>query len=428
MANVYENMSLEELDGEIARLEQQAADVRAKNLALDMARGKPSAEQVALARPMLDELTSTTPLVDGDAFVDNYGTPEGLPSARALAAELLGVDAANVIVSGSSSLNLMHDLVANAYMRGIAGCEPWGRQGTVKFLCPSPGYDRHFKVTASLGIENVIVPLGEDGPDMDLIESLVENDPQVKGIWCVPKYANPTGITYSDEVVRRFAALKPAAPDFRIFWDNAYIVHDLYDEGDQLLDIFSACREAGTENLVYEFASTAKVTFPSSGLAFVTADPADMAEIRKAFSVMRVSPEKISQLAHVRFLRDLDGVRAQMRAHAAIIRPRFELVDKKLSEGLGELGVATWTKPRGGYFISFRGPDGSAKAIVSLAKELGVTLTPAGADWPYGNDPNDSTIRIAPTFPSLEELGQALDVFVVATKLVSARLAKAARA
>ena len=424
----YEKMNDAQLDAAIEQLEAEAAELKAKGLALDMARGKPGADQTALSRPMLDLVSSETPLRDGSAPADNYGVPDGLPSARALAAEVLNVDPANVIVNGSSSLNLMHDLVANAYMRGIAGCEPWGRQGTVKFLCPSPGYDRHFKVTASMGIENIVVPLLEDGPDMDLVEELVQNDPQVKGIWCVPKYANPTGVTYSDEVVRRFAALKPAAADFRIFWDNAYVVHDLYDEGDQLLDIFEACREAGSKNLVYEFASTAKVTFPSSGLAFVTADPDDMAEIRRAFSVMRVSPEKISQLAHVRFLGNLEGIRAHMRKHAAIIRPRFELVDAKLAEGLGELGVATWTKPRGGYFVSFRGPDGSAKAIVALAKELGVTLTPAGADWPYGNDPCDATIRIAPTFPTLEELGQALDVFVVAAKLVSARLAKAARA
>ena len=424
----YEKMNDAQLDAAIAQLEEKASELKAQGLALDMARGKPGAEQTALSRPMLDLVSSKTPLVDGTASADNYGIPDGLPSARALAAQILGVDSANVIVNGSSSLNLMHDLVANAFIRGIAGCEPWGRQGTVKFLCPSPGYDRHFKVTASMGIENVVVPMREDGPDMDLVASLVEGDPQVKGIWCVPKYANPTGITYSDEVVRRFAALRPAAADFRIFWDNAYVVHDLYDEGDELLDIFEACREAGAENLVYEFASTAKVTFPSSGLAFVTADPADMAEIRRAFSVMRVSPEKLTQLAHVRFLRDLDGVRAQMRKHAAIIRPRFELVDAKLTEGLGDLGVASWTKPRGGYFISFRGPDGSAKAIVALSKDLGVTLTPAGADWPYGKDPCDATIRIAPTFPPSDQLAQALDVFVVAVKLVSARLAKAARA
>ena len=423
MANVYESMSQAELEAAIRELEEEARATKAKGLALDMARGKPSPEQTALARPMLDLLTSDMPLKDGACFVDNYGDPWGLPSARALAAELLGVDAQNVIVCGSSSLNLMYDLVCNAYVHGIAGQEPWCRQGEVKFLCPAPGYDRHFTVTASFGIKNVIVPMRADGPDMDLVRELVETDPQVKGIWCVPKYANPTGITYSDEVVRAFAGLKPAAPDFRIFWDNAYIVHDLYEEGDELLNIFDACREAGAKNLVYEFASTAKVTFPSSGMAFLTADADDMAEIRAAFAAMRVSPEKILQWAHVLFLKDAAGVRAHMAKHAAIVRPRFELVLEKLEAGLGGLGIASWTRPRGGYFVSFDGPAGSAKAIVALCKELGVTLTGAGATYPYGDDPNDSNIRIAPTYPSLEELGAALDVLVLATKLVAARLA-----
>ncbi len=424
MANVYENMSLEELDDEIARLEQQAADVRAKNLALDMARGKPSAEQVALARPMLDELTSTTPLVDGDAFVDNYGTPEGLPSARALAAELLGVDAANVIVSGSSSLNLMHDLVAHGFTNGVAGCDPWYRQGDIKWLCPAPGYDRHFTVTEHLGIKNVPIEMRADGPDMDTVQRLVETDASVKGIWCVPKYANPTGITYTDEVVRRLAALKPAAPDFRIYWDNAYCVHGFADADDQLLNIFDALAEAGADNLVYEFASTAKITFPSSGMAFVAASPDDIADIKAAFAVERVSPEKLSQLAHVRFLKDAAGVRAHMAKHAAIVAPRFALVEEKLSADLADLGVASWTHPHGGYFVSFDGPDGSARRIVSLMADLGVKLTAAGATWPYGDDPRDTNIRIAPTYPSLDDLGAALDVFVIAVKLVSARIAR----
>jgi DNA-binding transcriptional MocR family regulator len=266
-----------------------------------------------------------------------------------------------------------------------------------------------------------------DGPDMDEVERLVQGDPSVKGIWCVPKYANPTGISYSDETVRRFAALKPAAPDFRIFWDNAYIVHDLYEEGDSLLNIFDALADAGNENLVYEFASTAKVTFPSSGMAFVTASPADIAELRSAFAVMRVSPEKLTQLAHVRFLGSVDGIRQHMAKHAGILRPRFELVQQKLRDGLGDTGIATWTSPRGGYFVSFDGPEGSAKRIVALMRELGVTLTGAGATWPYGNDPHDTNIRIAPTFPSLEALGEALDVFVVAVRLVSAQLVREAR-
>lgn len=428
MPSAYQLMSTQELDAAIAELEAKAEEIRAKGLSLDMARGKPSPEQVALSLPMLDLVTSKTPLVDGNAIIDNYGTPDGLPSARRLAAEILGVDAANVIVNGSSSLNLMHDLVANGFVHGIGGQEPWCRQGTVKFLCPSPGYDRHFAVTASFGIENVPVPMGPDGPDMDVVRELVESDPQVKGIWCVPKYANPTGVTYSDEVVRAFASLKPAAPDFRIFWDNAYAVHTFGDTDDKLLNIFDALAEVGSPNLVYEFGSTAKVTFPSSGIAFVTASPADMAEIRAAFAVERVSAEKFSQLAHVLFLRDLDGVKQQMARHAAIVAPRFALVEQKLDEGLSGLGIATWTHPHGGYFVSFEGPEGSAKAVVALMKELGVVLTGAGATWPYGKDPRDTNIRIAPTFPSLDDLGAALDVFVVAVKLVAARLERASRA
>ncbi len=428
MPNAYQLMSDAELSAEIATLERAANEIAAQGLSLDMARGKPCSEQVDLSRPMLDLVRSDTPLSDQGAPVDNYGVPDGLPSARALAAELLGVDLANVVVNGSSSLNLMHDLVANGFVRGIAGEKPWYQQGTVKFLCPSPGYDRHFAVSASFGIENVPVPMNEDGPNMDVVRQMVEGDPQVKGIWCVPKYANPTGITYSDEVVRAFAALKPAAPDFRVFWDNAYMVHDLYDEGDELLNIFDALAEAGRDNLVYEFGSTAKVTFASSGIAFVTASPADMAEVRAAFAVERVSPEKFSQLAHVLFLRDVAGVREHMRRHAAILRPRFELVEQKLSAGLGDLDVATWTHPRGGYFVSFDGPEGTAKEIVSLMKELGVTLTGAGATWPYGRDPRDTNIRIAPTYPSLEKLAQALDVFVVVVRLVAARHARAQRA
>ncbi len=428
MPNAYEAMNDAQLDAAIAQLEAQAADLKAQGLALDMARGKPSQEQVDLSKPMLDELNSSSDLSDAGVAADNYGAPDGLPSARAFAAELLGVDAANVLVIGSSSLNLMHDTVAHAYTHGIAGNTPWCKLDKVKFLCPAPGYDRHFTVTAHYGIENIPVPMTPNGPDMDVVRDLVENDPAVKGIWCVPMYANPTGITYSDETVRAFAALKPAASDFRIFWDNAYCVHTFEGEGDKLLNIFDALAEAGAQDLVYEFASTAKVTFPSSGMAFMTASPADIAEIRADFATARVSPEKISQLAHVKFLKDTDGVRAHMSKHAAIVAPRFKLVQDKLEAGLADLGVATWTKPKGGYFVSFDGPAGSAKAIVALAAELGVKLTPAGATWPYGNDPADTNIRIAPTFPTLEELGQALDVFVVAVKLVSARLAKAARA
>lgn len=427
MPNAYQKMTDAQLDAAIVELERQAADLRALNLKLDMARGKPSPEQTALSKPMLDLLSADSDLSDQGVDADNYGAPDGLPSARALAAELLGVDAANVSVMGSSSLNIMYDCVEHGYVHGIGGERPWCQQGEVKFLCPAPGYDRHFTVTESFGIKNVPIPMREDGPDMDVVREYVEKDATVKGIWCVPKYANPTGITYSDDVVRAFAALKPAAPDFRIFWDNAYVVHTFEGEGDELLNIFDALAEAGAENLVYEFASTAKVTFPSSGMAWVTASPADMAELRRAFAAMRVSPEKISQLAHVRFLKDAAGVAEHMKRHAALVAPRFALVEEKLTAGLGALDCAAWTHPKGGYFVSFEGPEGSAKAVVSLAKELGVTLTPAGAPWPYGNDPRDTNIRIAPTYPTLDELGQALDVFVVAVKLVSARLARSER-
>ena len=429
MTSAFQKMTDAELDAALADLERQADELRALDLKLDMARGKPSPEQTALSRPMLDLLTSQSDLTDNGADADNYGAPDGLPSARALAAELLGVDPANVSVMGSSSLNLMYDCVENGYVHGIGGERPWCQQGTVKFLCPAPGYDRHFTVTESFGIQNVPVPMREDGPDMDVVREYVEKDAAVKGIWCVPRYANPTGVTYSDDVVRAFAALRPAAPDFRIYWDNAYAVHTFRGEGDPLMNIFDALAEQGGEkNLVYEFASTAKVTFPSSGMAWVTASPVDMAELRRSFSAMRVSPEKISQLAHVRFLKDAAGVRAHMEKHAEIVAPRFALVQQKLSEGLGGLDVATWTDPNGGYFVSFEGPEGSAKAIVALTAELGVKLTGAGAPWPYRKDPRDTNIRIAPTYPSLEELGQALDVFVVAVKLVAARLAKAERA
>ncbi len=426
MANIYEQMDAAQLDAEIAQLEQKVEEIRGQQLALDMARGKPSPEQTALSRPMLDLVNSQTDFTAAGGVADNYGFPDGLPAARALAADLLDVDPANVIVSGSASLHIMFDLVNHGFVKGVAGHEPFYKQGPVKWLCPAPGYDRHFRVTEYLGFENVPVPMGPDGPDMDVVEELVR-DPAVKGIWCVPKYANPTGVTYSDEVVRRFAALEPAAPDFRIYWDNAYIVHDFEDEGDELLNIFDALAEAGKTDLVYEFASTSKVTFPGSGMSWVAASPADIAEVRSALAVEQVGPEKFTELAHVLFLHDAAGVRAHMRKHAAIVKPRFDLVASKLAEGLGETGVATWSHPRGGYFVSFDGPEGSAKKIVATMADLGVKMTGAGATWPGGNDPHDTNIRIAPTYPSLEDLGAALDVFVVVVKLVSARLARAAK-
>ncbi len=428
MTTAYTKLSNEELDQAISKLEAQVSEFKAQNLTLNMTRGNPCTAQTDLSRPMLDAITSGSDMVDDGVIVNNYGAPFGLPSARKMAAEYLDVDPEHVIVVGSSSLNLMYDLVANAWAHGIAGNKPWSLQGNVKFLCPSPGYDRHFKVTASFGIENIPIAMGPDGPDMAQVKELVEGDPAVKGIWCVPKYSNPTGVVYSDEVVRTFAALKPAAPDFRIFWDNAYNVHTFRGEGAALLNIFDALTDAGVTDRVYEFGSTSKITFPGSGMGFVAASTADMAEIQKAFSVMRVSPEKISQLAHVKFLKNMDGIKAHMKKHAEIVRPHFDLVEQKLSEGLTALGCATWSHPDGGYFVSFDGPDNSAAAIVELCGEMGVKLTPAGSTWPYGKDPHDSNIRIAPTFPSIEDLGKALDVFVVAVKLVTARLERDSRA
>lgn len=427
MASAFDLMDTPTLDQTIAALEREVNTIKAQGLALDMARGKPSPEQTNLSRPMLDVLTSRTDLSEAGGVADNYGFPDGLPKARELAAELLGVDAANVVVSGSSSLHLMHDLVVHGYTRGVAGQKPWCQQGHIKWLCPSPGYDRHFRITETYGIENIPVPMDDAGPDMDMVEDLVNHDASVKGIWCVPKYSNPNGVTYSDEVVRRFAALRPAADDFRIYWDNAYIVHDHVDEGDKLLNIFDALREAGAQNLVYEFASTSKVTFPGSGLAWVSADPDDMEEIRATLAVEQVGPEKLTQLMHVLYFHDAAGIRAHMKKHATIVRPRFELVENKLSEGLADFGIASWSHPRGGYFVSFEGPVGSARLIVDLMAELGVKMTSAGATWPSGKDPNDSNIRIAPTYPSLDELGVALEVFVVVVKLVAARLVRKAR-
>jgi aspartate/methionine/tyrosine aminotransferase len=428
MSQTFQQLSTDELQAQLSDLRAQADAIRARGLALTMARGNPSPEQLELSKPLLDVLSSSSDLVTEGIDAGNYGAPDGLPAARRLMADILGVDPANLVVGGSSSLEIMNDVLNHCWIHGVCGHTPWSQQGTVKFLCPCPGYDRHFRATEYLGMVNVAIDMTPTGPDMDQVRELVENDPQVKGIWIVPKYANPTGVTLSDDTVRALARLRPAAPDFRIFYDNAYVVHDLSDEPDELLNIFDALAEADAPSLVYEFASTAKVTFPGSGIACVTASPADMADLRASIAVQRVCANKLVQLAHVRFLPDAAAVRAHMARHAAVVRPRFELVERKLSEGLGDTGLATWTHPRGGYFVCFYGPEGSAKAIVALCAELGVTLTPAGAPFPGGNDPHDAVIRIAPTFPSLEDLGAACDVLVLATRIVAAEQELARRA
>ena len=434
MQTMYQTMNDAELAAAIDDLEARVAEVKARELKLDMARGKPSPEQVAISRPMLDLLSADSDLTDGGVDCSNYGCFEGIPSARALAGEFLGVDPSQTLVLGSSSLLIEHDSVAMCWLKGTCGHAPWSEFSAahdgarVKFLCPAPGYDRHFGITEDLGIENVPVRMTENGPDMDEVERLVAADEGIKGIWCVPKYSNPTGDTYSDETVRRLASMKTAAPDFRIFWDNAYCVHDLHDEGDELLNVFDAAREVGNEDRVIAFASTSKITFPGAGVGFVAASPVVIKEIAHHLQAGLISADKLNQLRHARFLPDLDAVRAHMRRHAEFMRPRFECVDAKLHEGLDGTGCATWTHPRGGYFVSFDGPEGSARRVGALCREMGVTLTPAGATWPYGEDPHDTNIRIAPSYPSVEDLSSALEVLVLAVKLVSAQLALEERA
>ena len=429
MTTIYQKMSTDELNAAIAELNAQVDEVRAKNLKLDMARGKPSPVQVDISRPLLDILNSSSDLYDGAVDCANYGCFEGIPSARALAGEFLGCPAEQTLVLGSSSLLIEHDICGTFWRCGTCGHEPWAAYPAahggkpVTFLCPVPGYDRHFGITADLGIRNVPVAMTPDGPDMDEVERLVATDDSIKGMWLVPKYSNPTGVTFSEDTVRRLAQMPTAAPDFRLFWDNAYCVHDLYEETEPLANVFDLARAAGNEDRVVAFASTSKITFPGAGIGFVGASPAVIAEFATHLKAGLISADKLNQLRHVRFFPSMDAVHAHMRRHAEFLRPRFEVVERTLTEGLAGTGCATWTHPRGGYFVSFDGPRGSAKRVVALCAELGVKLTPAGATFPYGEDPADSNIRIAPSYPTVEDLKAALDVLVLAVKLVSAQLA-----
>lgn len=421
MANAYENMTTEELDAAIAQLEADVERLRAKGLSLDMARGKPSPEQVDLSRPMLDALASTSDLTDGGVDAANYGCPDGLPSARALMADILGVDVANVVLGGSSSLNIMSDVVLHGWVKGVRGCEPQvlqAQRGPLKFLCPSPGYDRHFAVSANAGFENVPVAMGPDGPDMDEVRRLVEGDPAVKGIWCVPKYSNPQGIVYSDAVVDRLAALRPAAPDFALMWDNAYCLHEVYGQFVPFRDMLTLCREAGNADMVYEFASTSKITFPGAGVAVMAASEANLKYLSGLLGAQTISYDKVNQLRHVRFLQDKAHVLELMQRHAAILRPKFEAVLAAL-RGIAPLNIASWTEPKGGYFVSCDAMPGTAKRTLALCAEAGVTMTPAGATYPGGNDPADSNIRIAPSFPPVEELEQAMQIFCLALRMAA---------
>lgn len=417
----YKELSREEFLTLKGELEKQFEDAKAKGLKLDMSRGKPTPAQLDMAMDMFDVFNSTSDMkAENGMDTRNYGVMDGIPEAKRLMGEIMGVPAENVIVYGNASLTIMYDTVSRAMTHGIMGNTPWGKLDKIKFLCPVPGYDRHFKITEHFGIEMINIPMSEDGPDMDLVEEYVEKDPSVKGIWCVPKYSNPQGYTYSDETVRRFAALKPAAPDFRIFWDNAYVIHHLYEEKqDQLLEILSECEKAGNPDMVFEFASTSKVSFAGAGISAMASSKANLDDARKTMTIQTISYDKINQLRHVRYFKNLDGVMKHMMKHAAIMRPKFEAVIRVLDQELSGLGIGTWTEPRGGYFISFDSLEGCAKAIVAKCKEAGVVLTGAGATFPYGKDPKDSNIRIAPSFPTPEEMAEATDLFVLCVKLVS---------
>ena len=425
MAN-YHEMDRAALTAEKAALEQEYKQFQAKGLKLNMARGKPGPHQMDLAMDLLKMTDYTT---DAGTDARNYGELEGLSEARALFADVFGVKPNEVFVGGNSSLQLMYNLINIGYVFGFpeSPC-PWSQVEKRKFLCPVPGYDRHFAITEEFGFELISVPMTPNGPDMDVVEKLVAEDDTIKGIWCVPKYSNPTGITFSEDTVRRLVEMPTAAPDFRIFWDNAYCVHDLYDETDELANIFDLARAAGTEDRVVAFASTSKITFPGAGIGFIGASPAVIAEFSKRLKAGLISADKLNQLRHVRFLPTIEAVREHMKKHAEFLRPRFEAVERKLTEGLGDTGCATWTHPRGGYFVSFDGPEGSAQKVAALCADLGVKLTPAGATWPYGKDPRDTNIRIAPSYPTVEDLEAALDVLVLAVKLVAAELARAERA
>lgn len=418
----YQEMTREELMKEKEKLENAYEEIKAKGLALDMSRGKPGADQLELSMGMMDCLDSKTEIIsENGTDLRNYGIVDGIPEAKQLMADMAGVKPENVIVYGNSSLNIMYDQIARAELFGYCGGTPWSKLDKVKFLCPVPGYDRHFAVTEDFGIEMINIPMTENGPDMDLVEKYVNNDPAVKGIWCVPQYSNPQGIVYSDETVYRFAALKPAAEDFRIFWDNAYSVHHLYDDREvDIPEILSECEKAGNPDMVFEFASTSKVTFPGAGIAAIATSKKNLDDIKKHLSLQTIGYDKINQLRHVKFLKDIDGVREHMRKQAEIIQPKFELVERYLTKETKVYGIGKWIKPRGGYFISFEALPGCAKKIVAKCKEAGVVLTGAGAPFPYGKDSDDSVIRIAPTYPSLEELEEAVKVFVTVVRLVSA--------
>ena len=417
----YKEMTKAELAEEIAQLKKEYRKFQNMELHLDMSRGKPCQEQLDLSMHLMDVLDSTSDLSCEDGTdCRNYGSLIGIEEARELLGDMMENNPKDIIIYGNSSLNVMYDTVSRAYTHGIMGSTPWCKLDRVKFLCPVPGYDRHFAITEYFGIEMIPIPMTETGPQMDLVEKLVAEDPAIKGIWCVPKYSNPTGNSYSDETVRRFARLKPAAPDFRIYWDNAYTIHHLYDiDHDHLIEILLECKRAGNPDLVYKFASTSKISFPGSGIAALAASLNNLEDIKRQLKIQTIGHDKVNQLRHVRFFGDIHGMTEHMKKQADILRPKFEAVEGILEEELGGLGIGTWTCPKGGYFISFDSLDGCAKQIVSRCAKAGVVMTSAGATWPGGKDPHDSNIRIAPSFPPLADLKTAAKLFALCVKYVS---------
>ncbi|MEG0689190.1 MAG: aminotransferase class I/II-fold pyridoxal phosphate-dependent enzyme [Hungatella sp.] len=417
----FAEMTKEELLEMRKQLSAQYREFQGKDLKLDMSRGKPSVDQLDLSMGMMDVLSSADDLTCEDGTdCRNYGVLDGIKEAKELLGDMMEVAPDHVILYGNSSLNVMYDTVSRSMTQGVMGNTPWCKMEKVKFLCPVPGYDRHFGITEYFGIEMINVPMTAEGPDMDMVEELVASDDMIKGIWCVPKYSNPLGISYSDETVRRFARLKPAAPDFRIYWDNAYTIHHLYDhDQDHLIEILAECKRAGNPDMVYKFASTSKVIFPGSGIAAIATSQNNLVDIKSQLKIQTIGHDKVNQLRHVRFFEDIHGMVEHMRKHADIMRPKFEAVIAILDRELGGLGIGSWTSPKGGYFISFDSLDGCAKAVVARCKKAGLVMTGAGATYPYGKDPHDCNIRIAPSYPPLSDLIVAMELFALCVKMVS---------
>lgn len=416
---LYNQMSKEELVSLKGELEKKYEEVKSLGLSLDMSRGKPSADQLDLTMDMLKVMTTVEDCKAENGFdCRNYGVLDGMPECKKVFADILDVDTKNIIIGGTSSLNLMYDYLNQCMFLGVAGCEPWSKQGKVKFICNTPGYDRHFTITEFFGIEMISVEMDEFGPDVDKIAELVK-DPMVKGMFCVPKYSNPNGVTYTDERVKALAALKPAAKDFRVIWDNAYIIHELTDTPDVLMNIFEACKEFGTEDNFIEFTSTSKISFPGAGVSAIAASDSNIAEIKKRLNFQTISYDKLNQLRHVKYFKNADGVKAHMDKHAAIMAPKFNLVLNMLEKEIAPLGIGEWVKVKGGYFISYNTVGSSAKRIGELCKEAGLVLTTVGATYPYGIDPADKNIRIAPSFPPVDDLRKAMEVFCLCAKLAA---------